>query len=148
MLRQYLTLLLSSQQSHIPDCYRTSVYLSNDADLLLPWFPTQEVDPQHPTVFKYGQGATGTAFVQQEPIVAVGDAVSSDEYGLTPAQQQYFSEDVIVAAVPIRLLSGVVAGALTVISTLNDGSFSSPGPSCGTRACGFLRTWQTRLGTF
>ena len=41
-------------------------------------------------------------------------------------QQNFFANDVVVAALPIRLLSDSLIGVLTAISDRNDGLFSSP----------------------
>ncbi|HZV26217.1 MAG TPA: hypothetical protein VFG00_07990, partial [Acidothermaceae bacterium] len=81
---------------------------------------TKTTEPSDAAVFRSGQGATGTAYRDNKPVVAVEGAVSSGEFGLTAAQQKAFARDVVVAAVPVRLInSPQVVGVLTVISDQN-----------------------------
>ena len=125
VLRQFLALLLGPQTG-VPAEYRFSVYLLDDSgQLLLPWYPDQSVDPDDPAVFMVGQGAVGYALERGELVFAVGDAVSSGEFGLSPAQQLHFARCHFVAAAPIRLLEGQIVGTLGVISHINDGYFVS-----------------------
>lgn len=125
LLRQHLDDLLGPD-SGIPEEYRATVYLADvDAGLLLPWYPHLIRDPGHPSVFKFGCGATGYAFRDGEPVVVVGDAVSTPEYGLSPSQQEFFADGAVVAAVPIRGADGAPVGTLCVFSTTNDGFFAT-----------------------
>ena len=124
LLKQYLSLLLGPQ-SLIPAVYRPCVYIASGSDVLLPWWPHQTDDLNDPMVFRKGQGATGGAFATGEPVVVVGDAVSSNEYGLTPAQQEYFACGAVVVAVPIRRPDDQIVGVLSVLAETNDGFFAS-----------------------
>ena len=124
VIRSHLTLILEPEKTGIPDSYRTCVYLP-DNGLLLPWFPDFVNDTSDLRVFAYGKGATGTAYSEQRPVAVVGDAVSSEEYGLTPAQQELFANCQVVVAAPIRLLKDDVIGVLSTISEHNDGTFIS-----------------------
>lgn len=125
LIRSHLTLLLEPHRCEIPECYDSCVYLDSDR-LLLPWFPDFVDDPTDVRVFRYGNGATGRCFSEQQPVVVVGDAVSNGEYGLTLAQQEAFEGYQVVVAVPIRRLDDSVIGALTVISQVNDSFFATP----------------------
>lgn len=124
LLRQYLTLLINPAQSRIPQNYAVSVYLE-DGGYLLPWFPNEVFDRDDPSVFQVGCGATGACVATGNPEVVVGDAVSSGESGLTPAQQSHFAAYQVVAAVPVTLENDAIVGAVTVISEENDGTFAS-----------------------
>ena len=147
LLRQYLTVLLNPRNTQIPATYEISIYIRDtEADLLFPWFPTRTTNRQDPTVFEYRQGATGTAFVERKAVVAVGDAVSSGEYGLTEAQQRRYADYVIVAAVPIRLLGGQLVGVLGAISKQNDGRFSSSDAVINQEGIGLLEELADRIG--
>lgn len=124
LTRSYLKLALDPKNSGIPVLYEVTVYFDDDQGHLLPWFPRSIRGLNDPRVFAYGKGATGKAFSANDPIAVVGDAVSSDEYGLTPSQQEFFARYRVVVAVPITELgSGRVLGALTVINTHNDEMF-------------------------
>lgn len=125
LFRLFLGVVLG-ERSKIPDGYLRWVYLPNGSGLLVPTYPRLIVDPADPHVFEVGQGATGSAFEARKPVVAVGDAVSSNEYRLSTAQQTFYAKGQVVAAVPIRRLDDDVVGALTVYSETNDGFFASP----------------------
>ncbi len=125
VLRHFLALLFGSL-SGVPSHYRFCIYLLDDGSgLLVPWYPDQSSDPDDPTVFKVGQGVTGYAFDRHELVFALGDAVSGDEFHLSPAQKERFANDQIAAAVPIRLDTDEIVGTLSVISHTNDGFFVS-----------------------
>jgi hypothetical protein len=125
VLRHFLALVLGPHTG-LPTHYRFSLYrIDGTGNLLLPWYPNQSVDSNDPTVLRVGQGAAGYAYARQEMVFAVGGDVSSPEFGLSPAQQNLFSGDVIVGAVPIRLATNELAGALSVTSHTNDGYFVS-----------------------
>jgi hypothetical protein len=126
VLRHFLALVLGPHTG-LPTYYRFSFYrIDGTGNLLLPWYPSQSVDPNNdPTVLRVGQGAAGYAYERQEMVFAVGGDVSSPEFGLSPAQQDLFSGDVIVGAIPIRLATNELVGALSVTSHTNDGYFVS-----------------------
>jgi hypothetical protein len=145
LLRPYLESLLGSN-SEIPDGYDTTIYIANDAGLLLPWYPDQVTDPADPTVFRIGCGATGYSVSEDAPIAVVGDAVSSGEYGLTPGQQQFFSAAAVVVAVPIHQLADQIVGALTVISDTNDEFFVSDGARIQETGVRVLLALADRIG--
>jgi hypothetical protein len=145
LLRSYLDSLLGPS-SGIPDGYDTTIYIASDAGLLLPWYPDLVADPADPTVFKIGCGATGYAFSEDAPIAVVGDAVSSGEYGLTPGQQQFFSDAAVVVAVPIHQFPDQIVGALTVISDTNDEVFVSDGAKIQETGVRVLLALADRIG--
>ena len=125
MLRHSLGVVLGPHTG-LAAHYRFSVYrIDETGNLLLPWYPNQSVDPEDPTVFRVGQGVIGYAFARQEMVFAVGDGVSSTEFSLSPTQQALFSGDAMVGAVPIRLVTDELVGALSVRSHTNDGYFVS-----------------------
>jgi GAF domain-containing protein len=95
-----------------------------DADLLIPEFPRDVEEPES-KVFRPGDGATGTAWSEQQFTVVEGDDVSNATYGLTPRQQRLFRRYRSVAAHPV-LVNGVPIGVVMAISRRNDGYWSNP----------------------
>ncbi len=90
---------------------------------LAPYYPELVRDADDPRCFEIGQGATGESYRRGAVVALVGDAVSNDEYGLSPRQQALFHDAQVVVAAPIRHLDGSVAGVLTVIADVNDHFF-------------------------
>ena len=70
--------------------------------------------------------------------------VSSPEFGLSPTQQDLFSDDVMVGAVPIRLATDELVGALSVASHPTTVT-SSPKPTTFTpTGLRCFNAWPTR----
>ena len=120
---EILSALLRPGTKGTPAAYTWSVYLPNEANQLVPSFPSTP-DSAIQT-FESGCGATGIAFRDRGPLIVVtDDAVSDETHGLTDAQQRYFREYKAVVATPIWVSDRVI-GVLTAISKVNDGYFAT-----------------------
>jgi hypothetical protein len=146
VLRQYLALVLGPHNG-APAHYRFCVYrIDETGDFLLPSYPSPSADPDDPTVLRVGQGTTGYAVESQEMVFAIGDGISIPEFGLSPAQQELFSNDAIVGAVPIRLVTDELVGALSVASHTNDGYFVSETHDVRPDGAALLRRLADEIG--
>jgi hypothetical protein len=147
LLRQCLALVLGPRTG-VPTHYRFSVYrIDETGHFLLPWYPSLSTDPDDPSVFRVGQGTTGYAVESQEMVFAVGDGISIPEFGLSPAQQDLLSNDAIVGAVPIRLVTGELVGTLSVASHTNDGYFVSDTNDVHPDGAAVLRRLADEIGS-
>jgi hypothetical protein len=126
--REVLEALLRSSTRGIPDHYELTLYLyDEEKDKLLPYFPTidfrGEADPR---VFDPGKGATGTAWRDRGIVVVTGTEVSSDKYGLTDVQQEYFKDYQSVASAVVWEEAATPIGVVSALGTADDGYFSGP----------------------
>jgi hypothetical protein len=66
--------------------------------------------------WEVGQGATGEAYRRGEYVLATGDSVWNERYGLTPDQQRRYRDLTAVAAMPVETASGEVMAVLSASS--------------------------------
>jgi hypothetical protein len=115
--------ILRIDRSAPPDFEWTLFVYSGENDRLVPIYPAMRNQSDR-RVFRRGQGAIGLAFETGDLIVATGDSVSDDSYGLTKAQRDEFREFRTVAAYPVKV-GGFAIGALGAISRKEDEFFDS-----------------------
>lgn len=125
VLSDVLAAVLDPRASGVPASYSVTLSIADGRRRLVPWFPPGTAGPADPRVFGDGQGVTGSAYADRRMTCAVGDGVSHETLGLTPAQRQLFAPYRIVVAVPVQRVGGAVVGALTVMAEENDGTFVS-----------------------
>jgi hypothetical protein len=128
--RQVIASLLENPgQWGFPGCYSFFVYTFRaDEEMLRPVWPELSSVPEHG--FPPGTGATGTAWKTSDTVVALGDAVSNQEYGLTPEQQEYYRAGrVAAAAVIFDRVGARKLGVLTIYSEDDDGYFAGDDPA-------------------
>lgn len=118
-----LPALLGRGAAGAPKSFAWSVYLQ-DGDRLRPFFP-DEVVGEDPRVFTIGTGATGICFERNRPVTALGDKVSSGDYGLSKEQQAHFAASRAVVAVPLLDSFREPFGTLSAISSDEDDYFES-----------------------
>lgn len=70
--------------------------------------------------WKPGHGATGTAFVRKQFVLAIGDLASDGTYGLSPAQQEQYKHLRAVASAPVFNAGGDIIGVVTALSDASD----------------------------
>jgi GAF domain-containing protein len=100
----------------IPHEFEFTVYSApDDAGRLSPVFPRVD-DENDLRIFEVGHGATGTAWANLTTVVVRGEAVSSDKYLLSEAQQEFHRGYKTVVAVPILSDDDRPLGVLTAIS--------------------------------
>jgi hypothetical protein len=125
VLADVLRAVLDPRASGIPTSYSVTLSMADSRHRLFPWFPVGVQDSEDPRVLDEGQGVTGSAYADRRMTCAVGEGVTHETLGLTPAQQQLFAPYRIVVAVPVQRVDGAVMGALTVMAAENDGTFVS-----------------------
>jgi hypothetical protein len=125
VLADVLRAVLDPRTSGVPTSYSVTLSMADSHQRLFPWFPVGVQDPADPRVLDQGQGVTGSAYGDRRMTCAVGEGVTHETLGLTPAQQQLFAPYRIVVAVPVQRVGGTVMGALTVMAAANDGTFVS-----------------------
>ena len=107
--------LLRPQEGPLAGCH-LAVYLYNaDSELLEAVELPGATGPAER--WRVGQGATGAAYERGEYVLVEGEAVSDLTYGLSPEQQERFSDLTAVAAMPVTNASGAVIGVLTASSS-------------------------------
>jgi len=117
--------LLAPGALGIPDVYWFTVYVFDpSAEALVPSWP-EDPDAVSIKTFLPGNGATGRAWLDDETKLVVDEDVSSDEYGLTPEQQDFFADGQVVIATPMYAFDGTPLGVLTAFSQTNDGYFET-----------------------
>lgn len=117
--------LLGDAGTTIPKAYALSVYLYDvEQDLLVPVHPPLTGDDSY-RIFPPGVGATGRAWVERDTIIADGDAVSDETFGLSPDQQAAFRPFHMVVATPIPGEDGRLIGVLTAIARRRNDYFDS-----------------------
>jgi hypothetical protein len=110
----------------LPDHYLFRVFVyDEDTDRL-----TISYDPvglrASTTAWKPGQGATGAAWERKKYVLAEGEKVADETFGLTPAQQRRYKDLKVVAAMPVYDERGKVIAILTGSSKVDDGALVSP----------------------
>lgn len=109
----------------LPDHYLFRVFVyDEDTDRL-----TISYDPvglrASPTAWKPGQGATGAAWERKKYVLAEGERVADETFGLTPAQQRRYKDLKVVAAMPVYDERGKVIAILTGSSKVDDGALAN-----------------------
>lgn len=66
--------------------------------------------------WKPGRGATGTAWLTEQYVVATGDVAHDETHGLTPAQQRRYAALTAVAAMPVTNAADRVIAVLSASS--------------------------------
>lgn len=72
-----------------------------------------------------GKGATGTAFLTGEYVLATGEEAWDDTYGLNPEQQKRYRSLTAVASVPVFNAAGTVIAVVTAQTTEPDSLLSA-----------------------
>lgn len=126
VIRDRFTSILSAGVGGIPGSYMVSIHApSADGQFLVPIHP-RALGLTDPAFFATGSGAVGSVWTGgNDAIVVKGEALSSDQHGLTPLQQRSYAEFQVVAAVLIRGSDDTPLGVLSVISKTDDGFFGT-----------------------
>jgi len=109
----------------IPVQYQFTVYgPSPDGRFLIPLLPPA-LNSNDTAIFPVGAGATGKAWESRDgAFVVVGEAVSTAEHGLTPAQRRRYGSYGAVAATVMLDENDEPVGVLTAIAREDDGFFT------------------------
>lgn len=110
--------------TELPDHYLFRVFVYDaDADRLIVSYDPEGRHP--PATWKPGQGATGAAWKRKKYVLAEGDAVADDTFGLTADQKETYKDLKVVAATPVHDDKGNVIAVLTGSSKVDDGVLAS-----------------------
>lgn len=120
---QTMERLLDPRQGPLAGAVFHLYLFDEEADLLLPAF---EGEPTPHRGWRIGTGAVGEAYAQGEYVVARGEEVSDDTFGLTPDQQARYAALAVVAAMPVTNARGDVIAVLAGSSTDPDSLLTSP----------------------
>lgn len=118
--------LVHSGSQGTPEDFVWTVFIFDTVrGALVPLYPAVPVAEEETSSFKPGEGATGQAFADGGVVVAIGDTVSNDAYGLSPDKQSRYSSYRSVASAPL-IWEGTSLGSLSTIATTENPYFQSP----------------------
>lgn len=104
---------------------RVHVYLFDEATQLL--VPNLETQDQRTESWEPGVGVTGMAYSRREFVLAVGDELTADRFGLNADQLERYSTLTAVASTPIILRSGNVVGVISTSTSDQDSGIATDG---------------------